>query len=57
MKRLFFWLVVAGLTMTASAQRLTSPNGKLSVEIKGGQLMIAYQGQQVLQMKPATKYR
>ena len=51
MKRLFFWLVVAGLTMTASAQRLTSPNGKLSVEIKGGQLMIAYQGQQVLQMK------
>ena len=53
MKRLFFWLVVAGLTMTASAQRLTSPNGKLSVEIKGGQLMIAYQGQQVLQMKDA----
>ena len=51
MKRLFFWLVVAGLTMTASAQRLTSPNGKLSVEIKGGQLRIAYQGQQVLQMK------
>ena len=53
MKRLFFWLVVAGLTMTASAQRLMSPNGKLSVEIKGGQLMIAYQGQQVLQMKDA----
>ncbi len=53
MKRLFFWLVVAGLTMTASAQRLTSPNGKLSVEIKGGQLLIAYQGQQVLQMKDA----
>ena len=53
MKRLFFWLVVAGLAMTASAQRLTSPNGKLSVEIKSGQLMIAYQGQQVLQMKDA----
>ena len=53
MKRLFLWLVVAGLTMTATAQRLKSPNGKLTVEVKNGQWLIGYQGQQVLTMKDA----
>ena len=53
MKRIFLWLVVAGLTLTASAQKLVSPNGKLTVEAKNGQFAISYQGQQVLQMKAA----
>ena len=51
--RLFLWLVMASLTMTATAQRLTSPNGKLTVEAKDGQWVIGYQGQQVLTMKVA----
>ena len=51
--RLFLWLVMASLTMTATAQRLTSPNGKLTVEAKDGQWVIDYQGQQVLTMKAA----
>ena len=51
--RLFLWLVMASLTMTATAQRLTSPNGKLTVEAKDGQWVIGYQGQQVLTMKAA----
>ena len=44
---------MASLTMTATAQRLTSPNGKLTVEAKDGQWTIGYQGQQVLTMKAA----
>ena len=44
---------MASLTMTATAQRLTSPNGKLTVEAKDGQWVIGYQGQQVLTMKAA----
>ena len=51
--RLFLWLVMASLTMTATAQRLTSPNGKLTMEVKDGQWVIGYQGQQVLTMKAA----
>ena len=51
--RLFLWLVMASLTMTATAQRLTSPNGKLTMEAKDGQWGIGYQGQQVLTMKAA----
>ena len=53
MKRFFLWLVVAGLTLTANAQKLVSPNGKLSVTAKNGQFAISYQGQQVLQIKAA----
>lgn len=53
MKRLFVWLVVASLAMTVIAQRLTSPNGKLSVELNGGQWLIGYGGQQVLTVKDA----
>ena len=56
MKRLFFWIVVAGLTMTATAQRLTSPNKKLSVEVNNGQWIIGFQGQQVLTMKGAEAF-
>ena len=51
--RLFLWLVMASLTMTATAQRLTSPNGKLTMEAKDGQWVIGYQSQQVLTMKAA----
>ncbi|MBR6276183.1 MAG: glycoside hydrolase family 97 catalytic domain-containing protein [Prevotella sp.] len=53
MKKFFLWLAVASLTMTATAQRLTSPNGKLSVKSENGQWVIDYQGQQVLTMKAA----
>lgn len=56
MKRIFFWIVVAGLTMTATAQRLTSPNKKLSVEVNNGQWIIGFQGQQVLTMKGAETF-
>ena len=56
MKRMFFWLIVTSLTMTATAQRLTSPNGKLSVEVKDGQWVIGYQGQQVLTMKGTDSF-
>ena len=50
-KRFFLWLMIMGLAMTATAQRLTSPNGKLTLEVNNGQWMIGYQGQQVLTMK------
>ncbi|MBR1394289.1 MAG: glycoside hydrolase family 97 catalytic domain-containing protein [Prevotella sp.] len=53
MKKLFFLLVVTSLTMTATARRLTSPNGKLTVETKKGQFIVNYQGQQVLYIKAA----
>jgi len=53
MKKFFLWFVVASLTLTSSAQKLVSPNGKLSVTAKNGQFAISYQGQQVLQMKAA----
>jgi hypothetical protein len=53
MRKMALWLVMAGMMTTASAQRLTSPNGKLSVETKDGQWVIGYQGRQVLQMKAA----
>ena len=53
-KRFFLWLMIMGLAMTATAQRLTSPNGKLTLEVNNGQWMIGYQGQQVLTMKGAA---
>ena len=53
-KRLFLWLLMMGLTMTVTAQRLTSPNGKLTVEVNNGQWIVGYQGQQVLTMKGAA---
>ena len=56
MKRMCFWLVVMGLTMTATAQQLTSPNKKLTVEVKDGQWVIGYQGQQVLTMKGTESF-
>ena len=48
------WLLMMGLTMTVTAQRLTSPNGKLTVEVNNGQWIVGYQGQQVLTMKGAA---
>jgi len=56
MKRFFFWLVVASLTVTATAQRLTSPNKKLTVDVKSGEWIVGYQGQQVLTMKEASSF-
>jgi len=50
MKKAFLWLLMTGLTMVATAQRMTSPNGQLSMTIKSGQLLLDYQGQQVLRM-------
>ena len=50
------WLALAGLAMTATAQRLTSPNKKLTVEVKDGQWVIGYQGQQVLTMKGTDSF-
>ncbi len=50
------WLALAGLAMTATAQRLTSPNKKLTVEVKDGQWVIGYQGQQVLTMKGTASF-
>ena len=46
--------MMMGLTMTVTAQRLTSPNGKLTVEVNNGQWIVGYQGQQVLTMKGAA---
>ena len=51
--RIIILSVACLLSVMAGAQRLTSPNKKLSVELKSGQFVIAYQGQQVLQMKDA----
>jgi hypothetical protein len=56
MKRFFFWLVVASLTVTATAQRLTSPNKKLTVDVKSGEWIVGYQGQQVLTMKETSSF-
>jgi len=53
MKRLFFWLMAASLTLTTTAQQLVSPNGKLTAKAKNGQLAVSYQGRQVLTIKAA----
>lgn len=52
-RQILLWLAVTGLTMTVAAQRLTSPNGKLTVEVSDGQWLIGYGGQQVLTVKDA----
>ena len=49
--RKYAMMVVALLCCSAAVARpMVSPNGKLSIEVKDGQLVIAYQGKQVLQM-------
>ena len=53
MKRIGLFLILATIVITASAQRLMSPNGKLSLEAKNGQWVIAFKGQPVLEMKAA----
>ena len=53
MKKYFLWLVVMSFALTATAQQLVSPNGKLSVVVKSGQYTISYQGRQVLTVKAA----
>ena len=49
--RIVILSVACLLCLTAGAQRLKSPNGKLTVEVSNGQWVIGYQGQQVLTMK------
>ena len=49
-------LALMGATMTAMAQRATSPNGKLVLEAGEGSCIIKYQKRQVLEVKlPVTK--
>jgi hypothetical protein len=51
MKRLFLWLVVAGVGMTAMAQEAVSPNGKIRLKVKNdGRCVVSYQKQQVLEV-------
>ena len=46
-----FMAFLCGVTVYASP--MTSPNGKLTMDIKDGQFVISYQGQQVLKMLDA----
>ena len=48
MKRIVFSIALIGLVMAAAAQRVASPNGKLTVEPKGKGLVVCYDNQQVL---------
>jgi len=48
MKRFFVWLAVVGMMMPAMAQKVASPNGKLSLETSGEGLRLSYQNQPVL---------
>ena len=50
MKRLFMWLALAGMIMTATAKRAASPNGKLTVVTKAGGLVVNYGKQPVLEI-------
>ena len=56
MKQIIMLLALMGATMTAMAQRATSPNGKLVLEAGEGSCIIKYQKRQVLEVKlPVTK--
>ena len=48
MRRIFLSLAVAGMMMPAMAQKVASPNGKLSLETVGEGLRLSYQNQLVL---------
>ena len=55
MKRILLSIALIGLVMAAAAQRVASPNGKLTVETKGSGLVVSYDNQQVLDI-PAVGY-
>ena len=61
MRHLFTGLVMASMMMTATAQKVVSPNGRLSAETKGQTLIINHDGRQALQLnempfaKPSAK--
>ena len=48
MRRIFLSLAVAGMMMPAMAQKVASPNGKLSLETVGEGLRLSYENQLVL---------
>ncbi|MBO4800278.1 MAG: glycoside hydrolase family 97 catalytic domain-containing protein [Bacteroidaceae bacterium] len=55
MKRLFLWLALTGLTMTVAAKALTSPNGKITLEVINGKCLVKFQKQQVMELRlPVT---
>jgi hypothetical protein len=55
MKKLFLSVILACLGMQVMAQQAESPNGKLSVALKGSGLVVSYQGQQVMEI-PSVGY-
>ena len=55
MKKLFLSVILACLGMQVMAQQAESPNGKLSVDLKGSGLVVSYQGQQVMEI-PSVGY-
>ena len=55
MKRLVSGLALMMLIISASAQRVASPNGKISVETKGSGLVVSYEQQSMLDI-PVVGY-
>jgi hypothetical protein len=55
MKRVVLCIALIGLAITAAAQRVASPNGKLTIETKGSGLVVCYNKQQVLDI-PTVGY-
>ena len=55
MKRIVLSIALIGLVMAAAAQRVASPNGKLTLETKGNGMAVSYDNQQVLDI-PAVGY-
>ena len=55
MRKIFLCLAVVGMLMPAMAQKVTSPNGKLSLETAGEGLRLCYQNQPVLDI-PAVGF-
>ena len=55
MKKIFLWLTLAGVTLTAQAQRASSPNGKITLEVAEGRCIVSYQRQPLMQLQlPVT---
>ena len=50
MKKLLFTIILCGIVLTANAQNVVSPNGKLSAKVTDNRLVISYDKQKVLEL-------
>ena len=55
MKQLLLTAILCCVALAAGAQKVASPNGKLSAKANGGQLVVSYEKKQVLAMTDVTQ--